>query len=77
MLIVTSPSKHIVVMQSSLPIIGSKFQNKPKQHHDTDAGTFWEVIPCFSNDALILQSALLSWSKKAKSKQTGKGVDNV
>jgi hypothetical protein len=39
--------------------IGSKYTGQPHQHKDTQAGTYWEVLPPVEGHALALQRALL------------------
>jgi hypothetical protein len=39
--------------------IGSKYTGKPAHHTDTQAGTYWEVLPTIEGQALALQRALL------------------
>lgn len=40
-------------------ILGCKFTGEPQHHTDTQAGTYWEVLPQLSEDAERLQRSLL------------------
>lgn len=43
----------------SLPVLGSKWNGKPQQFLDTQAGSMWQVMPTLTEAELMIQRALL------------------